>query len=76
MMTEAEKKARLAELRKSEKLFLVPTEIAPVLGCNPYSINLQAKEDQSKLGFPVSKIGTNVKIPREAFLKWFDGLQQ
>lgn len=76
MMTEAEKKARLAELRNSDKLFLVPTEIAPVLGCNPYSINLQAKEDPSKFGFPVSKIGTNVKIPREAFLKWFDGLQQ
>lgn len=64
------------EIRKSGKPILTPSDIAPILGCHPYSINVQAKADPSKLGFPVSLIGTRVKIPRAAFLKWFDGVQE
>lgn len=72
-MTDIDRKRMLDSLRQSDKLFLIPSEIAPVIGCNPYLINLQVKEDPSKLGFPVTKIGSSVRIPREAFLKWFDG---
>lgn len=60
----------LQEIRESEKDFLVPEEVAPVLGCKPYTINLQAKEDPGKLGFPVAVLGTRVKIPRQGFLYW------
>ena len=36
----------------------------------PYTINVQAKQDPSKLGFAVSILGTRVKIPRLAFIHW------
>ena len=75
-MKKIDSNAAIAKLRMMDKPFVTPTELAPALGCNPYSINRQVAVDPSALGFPVSKIGTNVRIPREAFLKWFDGLQQ
>ena len=62
----------LSEIRASDKLMLTPTDVSEVLGCMPYSINLQARQDPAKLGFPVSLIGTRVRIPRAGFLKWFD----
>lgn len=65
----------LAQLRTMDKAFITPLELSKVLGCQPYSINRQVASDPSALGFPVMKIGTNVRIPREAFLKWFDGQQ-
>ena len=60
----------LQEIRETEKEFLTPDDIREVLGCSPYSINVQAKEDASKLGFPVMILGTRVKIPRLGFLHW------
>ena len=60
----------LEQMRKSEKIFLVPEEVAEVLGCKPYSINLQAKADPEKLGFPVCLMGASVRIPRMAFIHW------
>lgn len=63
----------LDELRASEKDFLTPSDVAEVLGCMPYSINLQCKDDPSKLGFPVCVLGTRVKIPRAGFLRWMEG---
>ena len=58
------------EIKNSTKDFLKPEDVAEVLGCHPYSINLQAKDDITKLGFPASLIGTRVRIPRLAFLNW------
>jgi hypothetical protein len=63
----------LNEVRRSEKLFLTPTDIAPILGVHPYSINLQAQDDPAKLGFPVVVIRRRVKIPRLRFLEWIGG---
>lgn len=59
-----------AEIEQSEKDFLTPTDVAPIFGCMPYSINVQAKEDITKLGFPAAKIGTRVLIPRLGFIRW------
>lgn len=63
----------LDDVRRSEKLFLTPTDIAPILGVHPYSINLQAQDDPAKLGFPVVVIRRRVKIPRLRFLEWIGG---
>ena len=60
----------LQQIADSGKEMLAPADIAPVLGCNPYAINVMASTDPAKLGFPVCKIGNRVKIPRRAFLKW------
>ena len=63
----------ITEIEASEKTMLTPGDVAEVLGCNPYAINVQAKQDPARLGFPVAVIGNRVKIPREAFLRWFRG---
>ncbi len=60
----------IAEMTKSEKVFLTSKDIAPLLHCDPYDINMQAHEDQSKLGFQTIVIGRAVKIPRIPFLKF------
>lgn len=62
------------QMRISDKTMLSPDEVSEVLGCNGYAINLQCKEDPRKLGFPVCVLGTRVRIPRVAFLKWVEGV--
>ena len=62
----------LEEIRNSDKDFLTPEDVRGVLGCMPYTINVQAKEDPAKLGFPVCVMGTRVRIPRKGFLHWMD----
>lgn len=61
------------ELLRSDKDILTPNDIAPILKCDPNVIRYQAKQDIKQLGFPASKIGTRVKIPREGFLAWWAG---
>jgi hypothetical protein len=67
----------IAEIEASKKEFLVPTEIAPLLGCDPYSINVQVKADKesgrNSFPFPTILLGTRVKIPRLAFLRAMKG---
>lgn len=62
--------AYLAGLAASDVEMLTPSDVAPVLGCHPYAINVMAKEDPARLGFPVCMVGNRVKIPRRAFLRW------
>ena len=66
----------LQEIKDSPKEILVPTDVARVLCCDAYSINLQAQKDPSKLGFPVIVIGTRVKIPKAAFIRFMESLPQ
>lgn len=60
----------LDEIKASDKVMLVPTDIAPVIGCNPYNITLQARQDPDKLGFNVCVVGTRTLIPREPFIQF------
>ena len=61
------------DIKRMEKDILTPNEVARVLECDPNVIRRQAKEDILQLGFPASKVGSRVKIPREAFIKWYEG---
>ena len=63
----------ILELKMSDKEILTPADIAPILNCDPNVIRKQAKEDIKQLGFPASKVGSRVKIPRQAFIDWFEG---
>lgn len=73
-MTYGEKTQRAMDaLFATDKAMLTPSEVAPVLGCHPYAINVQALTDPARLGFPVTVIGRRVKIPRAAFLAWLEG---
>lgn len=58
------------QIRESDKDFLTPEDVAEVLGCMPYTINAQAKEDKAQLGFPVNMMGSRVRIPRLGFIHW------
>lgn len=66
--------SKLDELEKIERDFLIPKDVAPVLGVNPYNINVQAKHDiamgTNSLGFPVIVIGTRVRIPKLPFIRF------
>ena len=46
-----------------------------LLRCDSQSINLQAKEDPSKLGFPVIVMGSRVRIPKAGFIKFCEGAE-
>lgn len=63
----------IQEIKASEKDCLIPADIAEVLGCDKYRINLQVKQDKelgiNSFPFPTILIGSRVKIPRIAFLK-------
>ena len=67
----------LEQIMQSQKEMLTPKDVAEVLGCDPYNINVQVKEDitngVNSFGFSVSMIGTRVKIPRRAFLRFMLG---
>lgn len=62
----------LATLADSDKIFLLPTDVAPLLDCDPHLIRLMARDEKHRqqLGFPVVVIGTRTKIPRIPFLRY------
>lgn len=63
----------IEEIRVSDKTMLTPMDIAEVLKADPQDIRLQAKRNPERLGFNVAVIGTRVKVPRMAFLRWMEG---
>ena len=60
----------LEEMKTSDKPFLLATDVAPLLGCNPHFIRLAAHEAPELLGFDVSVLGSRVLIPRKPFLRY------
>lgn len=60
----------LNEIKSSGAVMLKPADVAPVLGVDPHSIRLQAREYPEFLGFPVIVIGNKTLIPRKGFLKF------
>lgn len=61
----------MQEIRQSNADILRPCDVASVLHCTPYAINIMVREGKNT--FPAVMIGTRVKIPRPAFIAWFDG---
>ena len=66
----------LEEIERSPKTMLAPGDVAGYLCCDPYSINIAAKTAPEALGFPISVMGTRVRIPKDGFLRWARGLPQ
>lgn len=62
----------MAEVARMDKVFLTPTEAAPLLGCDPYWISLMAKTEEGRraLGFPVVRISSRTKVLRIPFLRY------
>ena len=63
----------LDDIRAMTDAVITPAVAGRVLGCDPASIRVAAREDPGALGFPVILIGSRVKIPREAFVRFLEG---
>ena len=60
----------LAELQASDKMFLTPAEISGVLGSDPQTIRVTARQRPDRIGFDFTFVGNRMKIPRIPFLRW------
>ena len=60
----------MEEMKASDKLFLTPAEVAPVLGSDPHTVRCTARQRPELLGFPFTFSGNRMKIPRLPFLRW------
>lgn len=62
----------LEQLAAIPREYLIPTDVAPVLGVDAYSISVMVREDKrtgrSSFPFPTIRIGTRTKIPKRPFL--------
>ena len=63
----------LDEVERLDKEMLVPTDVAQVLGCSPYTINVATRDGKNPFPFPVIRLGTRVRIPKAPFLKAMRG---
>lgn len=63
----------LDDIKAMKCEMLTPAIVAKVIGCDPYNISLHARDDPSRLGFNVCRIGRNTKIPRIGFIRWMEG---
>ena len=58
----------LDEIKQSDKVFLTPADIAPIIRSDPQTIRIMARDCPERLGFPVCRTGKLTKIPRKPFL--------
>ena len=65
----------MTEIRASAKEMLTPADVAKVLGSDQHTIRETAKKAPERIGFPFCFIGTRMKIPRDGFIRWYDGLR-
>lgn len=59
------------EIRAGDRMLLRPQDVAEVLGCHRYVVNIMAKNET--LPFPYFMSGNRVKIPRDGFVAWMEG---
>lgn len=60
----------LEEIKRSDKPFLTPGDIAPVLRSDPQTIRVTARVAPERVGYPFTFSGNRMKIPRLGFLKF------
>lgn len=63
----------LEEIKRIDRDFILPSEAAGPLRCDPHYIRVAAKKNPYLLGFPVVLIGNRVKIPKRPFIKYMEG---
>ena len=63
----------LKELEQLETEVLTPNQVAPILGCQPYSINVATRDGNNPFPFPIIRMGSRVRIPKKPFIKFMMG---
>lgn len=66
----------LQEVKNMDKEVITPAIAAKVINCDPHYIRVAAHNRPELLGFPVTLIGSRVKIPRLAFIRYMEGREQ
>lgn len=61
---------KIEQLQAMDKTFLSPREISPILGSDPQTIRVTARQRPDLLGFPFTFVGNRMKIPRLPFLQF------
>ena len=72
-MAKSKPAVTLEDIEAMDKEMLIPADIAPILGCQPYAINVAVRDGKNPFPFPVIRLGKRVKIPRRPFLKVMKG---
>lgn len=65
----------IEDVKADTREFLTPAQVAPIIGCDPQDIRVAARQCPERLGFNVAIIGSRVKIPRRAFIRWMEGAE-
>lgn len=60
----------LEELRASPKAFFTPGEVCGVLGSNPQTIRVTARQRPDLIGYEFTFVGNRMKIPKIPFLRF------
>ena len=63
----------LEDIEALPKEMLVPTDICKYLGCSSYTINVATKDGKNPFPFPIIRMGTRVRIPKQPFIQAMRG---
>ena len=63
----------LDDIRAIDREYLLPREVAAVLGTTDQGIRVWARQKPRDLGFPTVCIGHRVKIPKQPFIDFMLG---
>ena len=58
------------ELQESEKAFFTPDDESGVLGSNPQTIRVTARQRPDLIGYEFTFVGNRMKIPKIPFLRF------
>ena len=58
------------ELQESEKAFFTPDDVSGVLGSNPQTIRVTARQRPDLIGYEFTFVGNRMKIPKIPFLRF------
>ncbi|MBE6943831.1 MAG: hypothetical protein E7453_06175 [Ruminococcaceae bacterium] len=64
----------LQEIKNLDKAFLTPEQVSGVLGANPQTIRVTARQRPDLVGYEFTFVGNRMKIPKLPFLR-FMGLE-
>lgn len=59
----------LEEIKALDREYLLPREVAEVLQCDVQGLRVWSRQRPEALGFPVTIIGSRIRIPRIPFLR-------
>lgn len=63
----------LSDIESLDTEALTPAQVAAVLQMDADAIRWQARQEPQKLGFPSICVGSRVKFPKAAFLRFMRG---